>query len=246
MVEPVVRGRPSSPARCPSSRARHARRRARGRRTRRARRRSRPASGVKSWPTPNIRTSLPSARSCLIFGIAISRGRDPRRPIGPISRLPVVEPTRPIGDNQGPCDPSRLSEIHAHERADRRLPRRRLDRRAGARRRGRVVVVNGATTSRTWSRIWPTPTRSSCFTTSSGWATRPSPGPRDVGPWSGPGWGTTTSTCAAAGRRGIAVCNVPDYGTEEVADHSIMLLLAVARHLRDPGRLDEGRRPGTT
>ena len=35
----------------------------------------------------------------------------------------------------------------------------------------------------------------------------------------------------AAGRRGIAVCNVPDYGTEEVADHSIMLLLAVARHL---------------
>jgi C-terminal binding protein len=36
----------------------------------------------------------------------------------------------------------------------------------------------------------------------------------------------------AAGRRGIAVCNVPDYGTEEVADHSMMLLLAVARHLR--------------
>ncbi len=36
----------------------------------------------------------------------------------------------------------------------------------------------------------------------------------------------------AAGRRGIVVCNVPDYGTEEVADHSMMLLLAVARHLR--------------
>jgi C-terminal binding protein len=35
----------------------------------------------------------------------------------------------------------------------------------------------------------------------------------------------------AAGLRGIAVCNVPDYGTEEVADHSIMLLLAVARFL---------------
>lgn len=35
----------------------------------------------------------------------------------------------------------------------------------------------------------------------------------------------------AAGSRGIAVCNVPDYGSEEVADHAIMLMLVVARHL---------------
>lgn len=36
---------------------------------------------------------------------------------------------------------------------------------------------------------------------------------------------------AAAARHGVIVCNVPDYGTEEVADHAIMLLLAVARRL---------------
>jgi phosphoglycerate dehydrogenase-like enzyme len=36
----------------------------------------------------------------------------------------------------------------------------------------------------------------------------------------------------AAGRNGIVVCNVPDYGTEEVADHALMLLLAIARRLR--------------
>ncbi|WP_145276856.1 C-terminal binding protein [Tautonia plasticadhaerens] len=34
-----------------------------------------------------------------------------------------------------------------------------------------------------------------------------------------------------AQRRGIPVCNVPDYGAEEVADHAIMMLLAVIRRL---------------
>jgi C-terminal binding protein len=36
---------------------------------------------------------------------------------------------------------------------------------------------------------------------------------------------------AAAARHGVIVCNVPDYGTEEVADHTILFLLALARKL---------------
>lgn len=34
-----------------------------------------------------------------------------------------------------------------------------------------------------------------------------------------------------AGRNGMVVCNVPDYGTEEVADHALMMMLAIARRL---------------
>ncbi len=46
----------------------------------------------------------------------------------------------------------------------------------------------------------------------------------------------------AAGRRGVVVCNVPDYGTEEVADHAMLMLLAVVRQLRQG---DEAIRQGT-
>jgi C-terminal binding protein len=35
----------------------------------------------------------------------------------------------------------------------------------------------------------------------------------------------------AARRHNVIVCNVPDYGTEEVADHAILFLLALARRL---------------
>lgn len=45
------------------------------------------------------------------------------------------------------------------------------------------------------------------------------------------GVGFNNVDVAAAGRLGIPVCNVPDYGTEEVADHAILMLLALARKL---------------
>ena len=45
------------------------------------------------------------------------------------------------------------------------------------------------------------------------------------------GVGYNNVDLAAAGRRGIGVCNVPDYGTEEVADHAIGMLLSLVRHL---------------
>ena len=46
-----------------------------------------------------------------------------------------------------------------------------------------------------------------------------------------PGSGYNNIDLDAATRHGVIVCNVPDYGTEEVADHAIMFLLALARRL---------------
>ncbi len=45
------------------------------------------------------------------------------------------------------------------------------------------------------------------------------------------GVGFDSVDIAAARERGIAVCNVPDYGTEEVADHAIALAMAFCRQI---------------
>lgn len=43
------------------------------------------------------------------------------------------------------------------------------------------------------------------------------------------GVGVDTVDLRAAAERGVAVCNVPDYGVEEVSDHAIALALSAAR-----------------
>src|SRR5271168_4028702 len=43
------------------------------------------------------------------------------------------------------------------------------------------------------------------------------------------GVGYDTVDLDACGRRNVAVCNVPDYGTTDVADHAIAMMLTLAR-----------------
>ena len=56
------------------------------------------------------------------------------------------------------------------------------------------------------------------------------------------GVGVDSVDVAAATERGIAVCNVPDYGTESVSDHAIAMALAAVRGIP---RLDRGLRAGS-
>lgn len=55
------------------------------------------------------------------------------------------------------------------------------------------------------------------------------------------GVGVDTVDVAAATQRGIAVCNVPDYGTEAVSDHAVALAVALVRQV---GRADTLVRQG--
>ena len=55
------------------------------------------------------------------------------------------------------------------------------------------------------------------------------------------GVGVDTLDVDAATARGVAVCNVPDYGTEDVSDHAIALAVSLARGI---ARLDRGVRRG--
>ncbi|HLR96121.1 MAG TPA: C-terminal binding protein [Jiangellaceae bacterium] len=57
------------------------------------------------------------------------------------------------------------------------------------------------------------------------------------------GVGVDTVDVDAATSRGVAVSNVPDYGTEAVSDHAIALTLTLARGI---ARLDRGIRAGST
>jgi D-3-phosphoglycerate dehydrogenase len=54
------------------------------------------------------------------------------------------------------------------------------------------------------------------------------------------GVGVDTVDLKAAAERGIVVCNVPDYGTNEVSDHALALMLALTRKLVRANALVKG------
>lgn len=45
------------------------------------------------------------------------------------------------------------------------------------------------------------------------------------------GIGVNNIDCEAAGAKGIYVCNVPDYGVDEVSDHAVTMILALGKKL---------------
>lgn len=45
------------------------------------------------------------------------------------------------------------------------------------------------------------------------------------------GIGVNNIDCEAAGKKGIYVCNVPDYGVDEVSDHAVTMLLSLGKKL---------------
>ncbi|WP_454812254.1 C-terminal binding protein [Paenarthrobacter nitroguajacolicus] len=64
------------------------------------------------------------------------------------------------------------------------------------------------------------------------------PGLKAIGRY---GVGVDTLDVEAATARGVAICNVPDYGTEDVSDHAIALAVSLARGIT---QLDRGVRRG--
>ena len=153
---------------------------------------------------------------------------------------PTVEPNRPIGDNQGGRVPPEGTEftVAARNPVDGRSVyrrRRRFSRNPWWKPRSSTISPSWSAPARPTRKPWrnspPTPMPSCCFTTFHCSARRRSATPRSArSSWRiAAGVGYNNVDLNAANRHGVIVCNVPDYGPEEVADHALMFLLAIAR-----------------